>query len=58
MQKRQKIEAESLEGLILCHTKELGLYSVNHWESLTDFMQGLKGQMCSLVGAFCQLCGE
>lgn len=42
MQKGQKIEAKSLEGLILCHTKELGLYSVNHWESLTDFTQGLK----------------
>lgn len=42
MQKGQKIEAKSLESLILCHTKELGLYSINCWESLTDFKQGLK----------------
>lgn len=42
MQRGKKIKAKNLEGLILCQTKELGLYSANHWESLTDFKQGLK----------------
>lgn len=42
MQRGQKIKAKDLEGLILCQTEELGLYPVSHWESLTDFKQGLK----------------
>lgn len=42
MQRGQRIAPENLEGLILCQTKELGSYSRNHWEPLTDFKQGLK----------------
>lgn len=37
MKREQKIEAENLEVLVLCQAKELGLYSVNHWEPLTYF---------------------
>lgn len=41
-QGQKKINAETLEGFILCRTGELGLHSVNHWEALTDLKQGLK----------------
>lgn len=42
MKREPKIEADNLEGLIFGWLKELGLYSVNHWEPLADFKQGLK----------------
>jgi hypothetical protein len=30
------------QGLVLCQIKEVGLISINHWKSLTDFKQDLK----------------
>lgn len=41
MKREPEIEADNLEGLISSWLKELGLYSVNHWEPLAEFKQGL-----------------
>ena len=59
MQGRQKkkIKTENLEGLILCLTIELGLYSVNYWESQPILSRAWKGQMRSL-GEHAAISGE
>lgn len=42
MKREAQIEPDNVEGLIFCWMEALGLYSVNHWEPLADFQQGLE----------------